>query len=316
MTSVDTGFSSARASASRSPAESVQGTARALGFQPALATGRGEWRSVSMAMWHGYTDVPCNCAPFRDVVLGFHTGGSALRVQLDGRWLDGQTRPGTVTITPPGTPVTWEISGELQSCTLHLAPERFANLIREQPAENLLRQIEFAFAAEDAVLSGVLAGLVGELREPTANGSLYVDAMADAVSLHLLSRKRTTPDRSTSHGPLPRGTARRVVDRIESAIEAGVSLEELASLARLSRTHFSRCFRASYGTSPHQYLMRRRIERAKELLQANGKDLAVIAMECGFASQSHFSDAFKSAAGITPKMFRGSSRKRGRSEQE
>jgi len=304
MTYVDTVLSDARSSVPRSSAESVQGTAQALGFQPALATGRGEWRSVSMAMWHGRTDVPCNCAPFRDVVLGFHTGGSALRVQLDGRWLNGRTRRGTVTITPPGTPVTWDISGELQSCTLHLAPERFANLIREQTAEDLLRQIEFEFAAEDVVLSGALTGLIGELREPSANGSLYVDAMADAVSLHLLCKKRRTPDASSNQGLLPGITARRVIDRIESAIEVGVSLEELATLAGLSRTHFSRCFRSSYGTSPHQYLMRRRIERAKELLQSKGKDLAVIAMECGFASQSHFSDAFKSAAGMTPKMFR------------
>lgn len=309
MTAVDTRSSSVRGPASRSSAESIQGTARALGFQPALATGRDEWRSVSMAMWHGRTDVPCNCAPFRDLVLGFHTGGAALRVQLDGRWLDGRTRPGTVTITPPGTPVTWDISGELQSCTLHLAPERFANLIREQAAEDLLRQIEFAFAAEDAVLSGALTGLIGELREPTANGSLYVDALADAVSLHLLCRKRRIPDTSTNHGCLPRYTARRVIDRIESAIEAGVSLEELATLAGLSRTHFSRCFRASYGTSPHQYLKRRRLERAKWLLQATGKELAVIGTECGFASQSHFSDAFKSTTGITPRVFRDTSQR-------
>lgn len=304
MTCVDTAAGRVRGSAPKPSAESVQGTARALGFQPALSTCPGEWRSVSLAMWRGYTDEPCCCAPFRDVVLGFHTGGSALRAQVDGRWLKGRTRRGTVTITPPGTPVTWDIPGELHSCTLHLAPERFANLSQEQSPDQLLRKIEFAFAAEEPVLCGALTGLIGELHEPGVNGTLYVDALADAISLHLLRRSRSAPDAFTNHGRLSRLTGRRVLERLEAAIGEGVSLEELAALAGLSRTHFSRCFRESYGTSPHRYLMELRIARAKVLLQSNQKDLAIVAMECGFASQSHFSDAFRNAAGVTPKMFR------------
>jgi AraC family transcriptional regulator len=85
------------------------------------------------------------------------------------------------------------------------------------------------------------------------------------------------------------------------------SAPELAAVAALSEFHFARMFKQSTGESPHAYVLRRRIERAKCLIAAHRLPLSRIASACGFASQSHFSARFREIAGVTPKCYRAMS---------
>ncbi|WP_147465755.1 helix-turn-helix transcriptional regulator, partial [Pseudomonas syringae] len=75
-------------------------------------------------------------------------------------------------------------------------------------------------------------------------------------------------------------------------------------LCALSEYHFARMFRESFGLPPHQYLLSRRIEQARQLLRSTGKPLGEIALACGFASASHFSNRFRQATGATPGEYR------------
>jgi AraC family transcriptional regulator len=77
----------------------------------------------------------------------------------------------------------------------------------------------------------------------------------------------------------------------------------MADTAGLSPFHFARQFKISMGYSPYQFVLRQRIERAKQLLIQGGKSLAEIAVEVGFYDQSHFAQQFKRHCGITPKKF-------------
>lgn len=77
----------------------------------------------------------------------------------------------------------------------------------------------------------------------------------------------------------------------------------LAAVADLSPYHFARAFKRSVGSSPHRYVLRRRIERAKYHLAAGELSLAAVALACGFGSQSHFSAHFRAATGLTPRQF-------------
>jgi AraC family transcriptional regulator len=96
-----------------------------------------------------------------------------------------------------------------------------------------------------------------------------------------------------------------VVEYIEEHLGAGPSLEQMAAVARLSAYHFARQFKATTGLPPHQYVILRRVERAKQLLQGGGDlSLAEVAAHAGFSDQSQFTHHFKRLLGVTPGQFR------------
>jgi AraC-like DNA-binding protein len=105
---------------------------------------------------------------------------------------------------------------------------------------------------------------------------------------------------SRQHGP----ELEKVVAFIEAHLGGDIGLPQLARLVDFSPDYLARLFKSSFGLPPHQYVMRRRIERAKGLLSQRGSSVAEIAHACGFASQSHFAAAFKAKEGITPAAHR------------
>lgn len=105
---------------------------------------------------------------------------------------------------------------------------------------------------------------------------------------------------------LPKWRLRRVIEHIEANLHRAVGLSELAVCAGLSRMHFARQFRIATGTRPHEYVVRRRIERAQELMLASRKSLLEIALDVGFQSQTHFCSVFKRLCDETPRAWRTS----------
>jgi AraC family transcriptional regulator len=108
-----------------------------------------------------------------------------------------------------------------------------------------------------------------------------------------------------SAGALPRGRLHAVVEFLEEHLDAGPTLEQMAAVAHLSPYHFARQFKAATGVPPYQYLIMRRVERAKQFLQT-GPDLSLaeVAACAGFSDQSQFSHHFKRLVGVTPGQFR------------
>lgn len=109
--------------------------------------------------------------------------------------------------------------------------------------------------------------------------------------------------------PLARGglsprIVRRIREHIDAHLEQNVGIETLARLADLSEFHFARAFKRSVGMPPHRYLVRRRIERARELLANTDMPLAEIALVLGFSDQSHFARRFRESVGTTPSTYR------------
>jgi AraC family transcriptional regulator len=105
--------------------------------------------------------------------------------------------------------------------------------------------------------------------------------------------------------PLPQAILRRVKEYMEAHLQDNLSLDQLASETRYSRGHFLRMFQAATGMTPHQYLTKRRIERAKRILRdEEGTSLIDIAARCGFSSQSHMTRVFREQTGVTPSAFK------------
>lgn len=106
------------------------------------------------------------------------------------------------------------------------------------------------------------------------------------------------------HGRLAPWQLRRVKEFVRNELSNVVRVKDLAAAARLSTSHFSRAFSQTAGESPSRYLRRCRLEQAQKLMLSTDKSLAEIALECGYADQSHLSRCFRSIVGVTPKHWR------------
>jgi AraC family transcriptional regulator len=159
-------------------------------------------------------------------------------------------------------------------------------------------------------LRATMLAVDAELTGGGAGGPLVAESLANLLAVHLI-RHVLAPRRPTRgrDGTLPRGRLRAVLEYIEEHLDAAPTLEQMAAVARLSVYHFARQFKTATGLPPHQYVILRRVERARHLLQA-GTDLSLVevAARAGFSDQSQFSSHFKRLVGVTPGQFRMSSR--------
>jgi len=165
--------------------------------------------------------------------------------------------------------------------------------------------IETNYHSMDASCGHLLHVLAEEARvgEHTAQ-QLVVESVATALACRLLVRFSSSRGRIISTpGALGAHAFRRVHSYIVEHIGQRISLGDLARTAGVSRYHFARQFRLRTGESPMGYLLRLRVERAKELLALSGTRIAEIALTLGFADQSHFTRIFRRFVGVTPGEF-------------
>jgi AraC family transcriptional regulator len=155
-------------------------------------------------------------------------------------------------------------------------------------------------------LRAAMWALDAELTTDSPGGALAAESLANVLAVQLIRHisAPTTPVRSRE-GKLPGARLRAVIEYIEEHLDAGPSLEQMAAIAHISPYHFARQFKTATGLPPHQYVIARRIERAKHLLQ-EGVDfsLAEVAVHAGFSDQSQFCQHFKRLVGVTPRQFR------------
>jgi AraC family transcriptional regulator len=139
------------------------------------------------------------------------------------------------------------------------------------------------------------------LRKNGINAMLYLRRAEDSLT------PEVRPEESRTAIAGPRLTAwqqRRVLGHIESSLATPLRNRELAALVGFSEFHFNVAFRNSLGTSPHEFLIRRRIERAQQLMLSTRMPLCDIAAECGLADQAHLSRLFRKFVGETPAAWR------------
>ncbi|MRX07383.1 helix-turn-helix domain-containing protein [Pseudoduganella sp. FT25W] len=133
----------------------------------------------------------------------------------------------------------------------------------------------------------------------------YVESVAIIIGQHLLCTYTDTPAPSASLGGLPRYKIRRAVDYIRAHFQEDIGFKDIADQLDMSPYHFARMFKHSMQESPHQFIMRCRIESAKKMLIESDKSIADIAFDVGYKSQSYFTTRFALLVGVTPAAFRG-----------
>ena len=144
---------------------------------------------------------------------------------------------------------------------------------------------------------------------PEETPELFVDHVALALSIHVAGRygDASALPRMWAGGLAP-WQERRAKDLLDANIGGGITLNDLARACELSIRHFTRAFRQSTGMAPYQWLQHRRTEKAKQLLEKSSASLSAIALDCGFADQSHLTRAFSRVVGVPPGTWRRAQR--------
>ncbi len=218
---------------------------------------------------------------------------------------------GSIAVVPAGSPARWRWRGRFDWLNIFLEPGLVARVAAEafglDPARLTVPSLD---AMDLPQLRAAMGAVDAELTAGGAGGPLAAESLANVLAVHLIRHVLAPrrPDRA-SDGPLPKGRLHSVVEYVEEHLDAGPSLEQLAAVAHLSPYHFARQFKVATGLPPHQYVITRRVERAKQLLQAGtALSLADVAAHAGFSDQSQFSHHFKRLVGVTPGQFRTSAR--------
>jgi AraC family transcriptional regulator len=214
---------------------------------------------------------------------------------------------GSISLVPAGCPSRVRSSGTKDALHIFLEPGLVARVAAEafdlDPARTIVPPLD---GLDLPQLRAAMLAVDAELTAGGAGGRLAAESLANVLAVHLI-RHVLAPRQPTRRraGTLPRARLRAVVEYIEEHLDAGPTLEQMAAIAGLSPNYFAWQFKRATGLPPHQYVLDRRVERAKQFLQTgNDISLAEVAAEAGFSDQSQFSHHFKRLIGVTPGQFR------------
>jgi AraC family transcriptional regulator len=157
----------------------------------------------------------------------------------------------------------------------------------------------------DARLSALVAAARAEMVAGFPSGRLFLDSVEQAMAVALVSghavRHRPV---QLYRGGLGSGRLRRIKELVHAKMEDDLSLDEMAESVGLSTAHFARMFRKSTGETPHQFVLRQRVERAKAMLRTSDVRILDVAVACGFRTQQHFAQVFRDVCRVSPTEYR------------
>jgi len=275
-----------------------------LRTRPTLSSVPAKWGGIAL---ENYT-VPAVLIPvhehpehFLHLVL---RGNVEYQIHTRGRDFRFMSRPGTLFLLPRGTvdEVNW--GGPTQRIAVSVHPRLLTNAL-DETAHAVDVELTEHWNLIDRHLSALLLEMAADLEDGSPAGSIYGESLANSLAVYLLNRyatRRVTP--AAYKGGLPGCRLKRVLDFIAANLAENISLSQLAAIADMSPHYFSQLFKQSTGRAPHQYVLLKRIERAKEQLCNRRRSVTDAALEAGFQNPSHFARVFQQFEGTTPSRFR------------
>lgn len=157
----------------------------------------------------------------------------------------------------------------------------------------------------DSLMYQLTEGIAATSGRDDTLAGLLKDSLAEALRLHIADTCVTARPRPKSgHHPLDAATRSALIEYLEDGLESEITLEKLADLAEMSVGRFIKAFAAAFQTTPHQYLLDRRIDRAKSLLMTTSRSITEISIAVGFTTRNHFATAFRRRVGVSPTVYR------------
>jgi AraC family transcriptional regulator len=270
-----------------------------------VKTNLGQSLAFESYMSSGIVEVPEMVVPAHVLIL--RTGSpSIIEWRSNGRERREELAPGTVSLVPAGFRHAARVFRPLpgEAFILQLAPKFLERGIADIAKRAKLELIEHRHL-RDPQIALLIRSIQGDIASGMASGPLFSESVATALVFHVASRYSIErPLLESYRGGLSRSNLNRVREYIDSHLAERLELGELAGVAGLNLFHFARAFRQSTGETPHQYVLRQRIERAMQILRDPRATVLEASARTGFVDQSHFSKVFRRTVGVSPTQFR------------
>jgi AraC family transcriptional regulator len=266
------------------------------------------WNDILVEQYQAHTtsipkELPALSGHWLNLPLG---EPSRLTQKRDDRLHRSTVHEGDTILIPAGQPSYWCRSGSgYSSLHIYLKPELFEQAVEASDMDSERFTLVNCFGQQDLQLYQVAMLLFAELQASGVMGRLYVESLTQVLVIHLLryysnvTQLITSENRSLSHTQV-----QQAIDYIHTYLDRDLTLVEIAEVLHISPTYFASLFKRATGTSPHQYVIQQRVERAKEMLSKTDLAIADIALQVGFSNQSHLTRQFKRLTGVTPKQIR------------
>ena len=263
------------------------------------------WQGVSVRGYR-YSASDVEVPPIRDyTIVAYRRGTTSMRRRLDGEWTDEQLGPGDVSLLTRAAHSHWVWSGDIEVVHVYLTQDELATTCRQVYGREVQDvELHDSIKADDPALHRTAMLMAQEAAHGAAGSTLMVDSLSCQLAVLILRRHARVLFRESGVDGLTIAQERVVRDYVHEHLGERISLKDLAATVALSRYYFARRFRQSVGTTPHEFVLRQRVERVRTLLERTNVPLLDIACRCGFADQSHMTREFKKRVGVTPGRYR------------
>jgi AraC family transcriptional regulator len=251
----------------------------------------------------GVLEVP----ELENVLVAIHVGPSArVSCRRGGESHSGSAVHGDIDIIPALTAARWELHDQNDTALILSLPPSLLNTVAEEYGfDSLGVEIRNRFQIRDVQLENICWALKSEMESNYPSGRLYTDSLAVSVASRLVSTYSSVARRSVEqNGGLGGRRLKQTLSYIEDHLAEDLSLSQLASISGISSSHFKSLFRESTGVPLHQYVIQRRLDRAKDLLMTGKLSIAEIALETGFSHQSHLARHLRRSSGLSPRAMK------------
>ena len=271
---------------------------------------------IEVARTH-YLPGEMEVAPLRGIAVNLHLGGTGRLVTrlADHTW-DRSQKAGAVEVFAAGRSQERTLRGTIsEDANVLLRKEFLGQVAEEAGVEPDHVEVLDDLDARDPQVERLLLSLLSEIGTGGLGGEVYSQALATQLAIHLLREHSSLGEKAKRKverepkGSLSGHALKKATDYVGDNLAGDISLAEVARAANLSERHFSRLFKESTGVSPHQYVIRQRVEKARDLLASTDLPVGEVALVCGFAHQGHLARHFGRLVGVTPARFRRESRR-------
>jgi AraC family transcriptional regulator len=269
---------------------------------------------ISASRWAGRAED--RCEQESEIEPDCHVIGIALQPMEDvtvfaARKLiqSGPLPAGSTRVYEPGLPMRGIFRGSYDALHLHVPNTMIAEYAAESANAGCGHRHTTSLTTDRRIVDPVIERLARALTHAEALGGAFGQSYAEGISLAITAQLfGGSSDGASTHRPRVSGLSKwrmkRATEYMAANLAEPISLADIAAASGLSRMHFAAQFRAATGLRPHEYLLQRRIERARELLLNSRLPLVEIAFEVGFKTQAHFTTVFARFVGETPNVWR------------